>query len=80
MSDKGIKEYTKIKQRLIDEFKVNFPIVLNRRKGLENGIERYEKLSQKNKKTLGKIGLDIFESDKENQSKGVNGMGDSLDD
>lgn len=79
LTENGLKDFTNLKERLSNDFNVKFPVIQQKRKGLENAIKRYENLSTMNKKLLGNLGLEIYESDKVNLSKGVNGMGDSLD-
>ena len=79
LSDNGLKAYSKIKERLINEFHVQFPLKQEKRRGIEGCIMRYEKLSEKGKKTLGIFAEKGYKIDKENLSKGVNAMGEPLE-
>lgn len=65
LNDFGLKEYTKLKDRLINEFYVKFPVKDEFRKGREQRISRYESLSLENKELLGEAELKRVESFKE---------------
>lgn len=79
LNKNGLLEYNKIKERLINESNVEFPIQEEKRKGLELRIQRYEDLSEKSKSVLGTTYKEINDDLKDSLSKGVNGMGDPLE-
>lgn len=53
LSDYGLKEYNKVKERLINEFHIKFPVENGFAKGRAMAIARYENLSQADKDFLG---------------------------
>lgn len=79
LNKKGLIAYNKIKERLINEFNVEFPVKQEKRKGMELRIQRYEDLSEKSKSVLGTTYKEINDDLKDSLLKGVNGMGDPLD-
>ena len=79
LSDYGLKEYTKLKERLINEFHVQYPLKRESRKGMEMAIARYENLSKENKELLGEKEAEMIKEDKENLEKGVNMVGKPLE-
>lgn len=57
LSDSGLREYNKLKKRLINEFHIPYPLKINRKKEWQKGtimtIARYENLSKEDKNLLG---------------------------
>lgn len=78
LNKNGLIEYNKIKERLINEFNVEFPIKQEKRKGMELRIQRYEDLSDKSKSVLGATYKETNDDLKDSLLKGVNGIGDPL--
>ena len=79
LSDYGLKEYTKLKERLINEFYVQYPLKRESRKGMEMAIARYENLSNQDKELLGEKEKERIKKWKENLEKGVNIFGKPLE-
>lgn len=79
LSKQGLKEFVKIKKRLIEEFGVEFPLKQEKRKGMEYRIERYENLTEKSKENLSEVFHEVYKGLKDSLQNGVNGMGDPLD-
>lgn len=76
LSDYGIKEYNKIRERLVNEFDVKFPLKNEYKKGLENSISRYENLSKQDKELLGIKESNRIQLFKESVEKGVTPAGE----
>ena len=76
----GLKEYNRIKDRLVKEFGIEFPLKQEKRKGMEYRIERYESLTEKSKQNLGNVFHEVYEDLKDSLNVGVNGIGNPLDD
>ncbi|MBO9618109.1 MAG: hypothetical protein J7539_03650 [Niabella sp.] len=79
LSGYKLKEYTKLKERLVNQFHVKFPLKLEYRKGQEACIRRYDDLSQSDKDFLGKAEADRIRLYRDNLVKGVNILGQSID-
>ncbi|AHF17993.1 ankyrin repeat domain-containing protein [Niabella soli] len=75
----GLKEYTQLKERLINQFHIKFPVKREYRKGQEACIKRYENLSQADKDFLGKDEAERINLYKENLSKNITITGQSID-
>ena len=79
MTKSALKEFNKIKKRLVKEFNVEFPVEQNKRKGMEFRIQHYENLSDKSKLILGSSYEELYERLKDSLNRGVNVLGDPLD-
>ena len=65
LSDYGLKEYNNLKKRLTNEFKVEFPVKSDVKKGVAMAIARYENLSQADKDFVGKDEADRIKTMKD---------------
>lgn len=79
LTKSALKEFNKIKKRLVKEFNVEFPVEQNKRKGMEFRIQHYENLSDKSKLILGSSYEELYERLKDSLNRGVNVLGDPLD-
>lgn len=79
LTKNALKEFNKIKERLIKEFNVEFPVQQQKRKGMELRVERYKELSEKNKTILGPSYEELHERIQESLNKGVDALGNPLD-
>lgn len=75
----SLKDYQKIKDRLVNEFHVKFPLKNEYRKGLEESIQRYASLSQEDKALLGKDEVERIELFKKSLITGKSPGGVPLD-
>ncbi len=79
LSDYGLKEYNNLKERLITQYHIKFPIKREYRKGQEECIKRYEHLSQTDKDFLGKGEAERIKLYKENLAKNITITGQDID-
>ena len=79
LTDQGLKETLKIKDRLINQFHIKFPVKAEIKKAIEENIQRYESLSQADKELLGEVEGKRIEELKDSLSKGVTVFGKSID-
>ena len=75
----SLKDYQKIKDRLVNEFHVKFPLKNEYRRGLEESIQRYESLSAEDKKLLGNDEVERIELFKKSLITGKSPGGSPLD-
>lgn len=75
LNAEGLKEYEKIKNRLINEFQVSFPLKNEYKQGIEKGILRYENLSSENKSLLGEKEITRIDTIKNNLEKDLSPSG-----
>lgn len=75
----SLKDYQKIKDRLVNEFNVKFPLKNEYRRGLEQSIQRYESLSAEDKKLLGNDEVERIELFKKSLITGKSPGGAPLD-
>ena len=75
----SLKDYQKIKDRLVNEFHVKFPLKNEYRRGLEESIQRYESLSAEDKKLLGNDEVERIELFKKSLITGKSPGGAPLD-
>ncbi|WP_454880337.1 ankyrin repeat domain-containing protein [Sphingobacterium detergens] len=71
LSDYGLKECIKLKERLITQYHIKFPVKLDFRKGTQDAILRYINLSQADKDFLGKDEADRMKKWKDGLDKSL---------
>ena len=76
---KSLADYQKIKERLVNEFHVKFPLKNEYRKGLEESIQRYNSLSKEEKDLLGNDEVERMDLFKKSLISGKSPGGVSLD-
>ncbi len=79
LSDYGLKECNKLKERLITQYHIKFPVKLEFRKGTQDAILRYNNLSQADKDFLGEADKKRIELWENMLNKGENLSGQSID-
>ena len=79
MDDSGLKECNKIKDRLISQYHIKFPVKKEMRIGIKMGIERYENLSQADKDLLGENEKERIQELRDSLAKGATITGLSID-
>jgi ankyrin repeat protein len=72
-------EYKKLKQRMITEFKVVYPLKKERKKSMEQSIQLYENLTATDKEILGEIEKKRQEKNKELLAKGIDVFGNPFE-
>ena len=76
---KSLADYQKIRERLVNEFHVKFPLKNEYRKGLEESIQRYNGLSKEEKDLLGNDEVERMDLFKKSLISGKSPGGASLD-
>ncbi|MBO9618108.1 MAG: hypothetical protein J7539_03645 [Niabella sp.] len=61
LADNGLKEFNQLKERMVNQYHVQYPLKNEYKKGLEESIKRYENLPQADKDFLGKDEMERIE-------------------